>query len=53
LSTTEDARSAVDDWFAAQPSVFYLERIKNCSSGVRSVLNSGGSMLNTLSVTIL
>jgi hypothetical protein len=28
FSTTEDAMSAADDWFAAQPSAFYVDGLK-------------------------
>jgi glutathione S-transferase len=35
FSITEDAMSAADDWFAAQPSAFYLDGLKNLEQHIK------------------
>lgn len=49
-SSTEDVVSAADDFSAAQPSEFYLDGLEKLEQWVRGMLNSGGSLLNKISI---
>jgi hypothetical protein len=42
--------SAADDFSAAQPSEFYLDGLEKLEQWVRGMLNSGGNLLNKISI---
>jgi hypothetical protein len=50
FASTEDVMSAADNCSAAQISEFYLDVFEKVEQLVRGVLNSGGSLLNKISV---
>lgn len=47
---TEEAMSAADDWFAAQPSAFYVDGLKKLEQQSTKCVELRGSMLNKVCV---
>jgi hypothetical protein len=53
FSATENAMSAADDWFAAQPSAFYVDALKMLEQRSKKCVELRRSMLNKVCVSNL
>jgi len=51
FSTTKDSMTDADDWFATQPSAFYLDGLRKLKQWSKRCVELRGCMLNKVSVT--